>query len=707
MTNAEGEDDAEALAFDDAPSNVTASVATASVVVSSTDAPAVPVNSDAGAIAGAAAVEDEGDAVDDEGDEGDAMEDEGDAMEDERDAVEDEGDAMEDERDAVDEGDAVDDEGDEGDAMEDERDAVEDEGDAMEGAGEAQSGSPGLQWTVVQSRWSTFMGSKLRRTFNAWRTLIPELRKRRLAVERAKQRATDCNAETAERAKAAFGDAYANAQLDENGCVVCGRADAPPIPHLESSSCLARAHPLCLATHVAEYARKSHGLRLCCPGCKQRLAGCPAIPPTLKCCDKPVRGGGICFKERNHLGHCERASAERAREVQERKEAHDAARRQVMQTVRQAQALLDAPATAHARQSEGDAVGNAARAPADAANGAASAAPDPDLEDLKATIASGIETVGFCKLDRNLLQCLGEAFGGAYSVFATPQEIVTSTSFQDIFNRTFHASRSKRQQGRCAKRARDGSPVGSPTSTIVEFERMVRHLLDALGLLATSKEGVRKTVLDAYALVSKKGCERQLWHADSAPPRAYKRLDVWHAWCIDESNPQCEANKRHLHERRNLPPLPPAQDVPLVVLYATSDASLHVRPFLLCDTDEYTLELSAGDVVIFRGDLAHAGAAYASENVRLHVYVDSPLHPRCPNTTYDEEYAASKMATFASDYLNAMIPEWLRRKGMTDDLWRTATRDEQQKILGSCDDANTVEEMMRQLQERTRSMKRG
>lgn len=45
-------------------------------------------------------------------------------------------------------------------------------------------------------------------------------------------------------------------------------------------------------------------------------------------------------------------------------------------------------------------------------------------------------------------------------------------------------------------------------------------------------------------------------------------------------------------------------------------------------------ELAAGDVLIFHGDMVHAGAAYDDTNVRLHMYVDSSIYPRVENTVF-------------------------------------------------------------------------
>jgi hypothetical protein len=47
-----------------------------------------------------------------------------------------------------------------------------------------------------------------------------------------------------------------------------------------------------------------------------------------------------------------------------------------------------------------------------------------------------------------------------------------------------------------------------------------------------------------------------------------------------------------------------------------------------------TVELDAGDVIVFRGDLIHAGSAYTAHNLRIHVYLDHPTVPRPPNRTW-------------------------------------------------------------------------
>jgi hypothetical protein len=44
--------------------------------------------------------------------------------------------------------------------------------------------------------------------------------------------------------------------------------------------------------------------------------------------------------------------------------------------------------------------------------------------------------------------------------------------------------------------------------------------------------------------------------------------------------------------------------------------------------------LQAGDILIFRPDLIHAGSSYSEENIRLHVYLDSEEIPRRANRTF-------------------------------------------------------------------------
>jgi hypothetical protein len=75
-------------------------------------------------------------------------------------------------------------------------------------------------------------------------------------------------------------------------------------------------------------------------------------------------------------------------------------------------------------------------------------------------------------------------------------------------------------------------------------------------------------------------------------------------------------------------------DVPLGFLLACDDATRMVvwpgshRAVRGADADaplrSRVLRLRAGDAVLFRADLVHAGASYATENTRVHCYLDTP-----------------------------------------------------------------------------------
>jgi len=51
--------------------------------------------------------------------------------------------------------------------------------------------------------------------------------------------------------------------------------------------------------------------------------------------------------------------------------------------------------------------------------------------------------------------------------------------------------------------------------------------------------------------------------------------------------------------------------------------------------------LNKGDMLVFRGDLIHAGSAYDEENIRIHVYLDSPIvshmHNRVNFVTFSDK----------------------------------------------------------------------
>ena len=99
-------------------------------------------------------------------------------------------------------------------------------------------------------------------------------------------------------------------------------------------------------------------------------------------------------------------------------------------------------------------------------------------------------------------------------------------------------------------------------------------------------------------------------------------------WLDPRSN-SCEPNS---HAKDGAP----WGDAHLSMLVSLQDnTKLVVYPFDK-GGEEVPLTLNAGDIVIFRGDLVHTGAAYDACNLSLHLYIDSPRapHQRDAKATY-------------------------------------------------------------------------
>lgn len=117
------------------------------------------------------------------------------------------------------------------------------------------------------------------------------------------------------------------------------------------------------------------------------------------------------------------------------------------------------------------------------------------------------------------------------------------------------------------------------------------------------------------------------------PSLAPKSLVVLH------SEPGCAAQKPHAdYDPRDLIGL--ADDkVPRGMLIAMDDGtSLDIWPgsYMVSGNPikKVNISLSRGDVVVFRGDTVHAGAAYKKENTRVHVFLDNPNIYRPRNKTW-------------------------------------------------------------------------
>ena len=120
---------------------------------------------------------------------------------------------------------------------------------------------------------------------------------------------------------------------------------------------------------------------------------------------------------------------------------------------------------------------------------------------------------------------------------------------------------------------------------------------------------------DCVILESARGCQIQAAHTDYIPDAALLETD-------DDT-------------------------VPLLAVFALQNGTkldvwpeshrLMRRPRLTRHTPKVarkTVELDAGDVIVFRGDLIHAGSAYTARNLRIHAYLDHPTVSRPPNRTW-------------------------------------------------------------------------
>ncbi len=120
--------------------------------------------------------------------------------------------------------------------------------------------------------------------------------------------------------------------------------------------------------------------------------------------------------------------------------------------------------------------------------------------------------------------------------------------------------------------------------------------------------------LDYFVLLrSLPGCTRQLAHTDYIP---------------DEELLSCTPEDRPLLCVFAL------ENNTKLIVWPGSHKLLHGRGRSMKPIEPHTVWLDAGDAIVFRGDLVHAGAEYETENIRLHCYIDSKAVNRHPNRTY-------------------------------------------------------------------------
>jgi len=66
-------------------------------------------------------------------------------------------------------------------------------------------------------------------------------------------------------------------------------------------------------------------------------------------------------------------------------------------------------------------------------------------------------------------------------------------------------------------------------------------------------------------------------------------------------------------------------DMPLSVLVAL-EAAARLWVWRRADAPPSVIRLDPGGVLVFRGDLCHAGVGYSIENVRVHMYLYHPAY---------------------------------------------------------------------------------
>jgi len=105
-------------------------------------------------------------------------------------------------------------------------------------------------------------------------------------------------------------------------------------------------------------------------------------------------------------------------------------------------------------------------------------------------------------------------------------------------------------------------------------------------------------------------------------------------WVILKSTPGCERQQPHTDYDPELIRRAPTH-IPLLVL-----VSIMPDTYLdLWDANgiHERVSMDAGDILIFRADTVHAGSAYQRENIRIHVYLDSPIIHRIQNRVWFSE----------------------------------------------------------------------
>lgn len=122
----------------------------------------------------------------------------------------------------------------------------------------------------------------------------------------------------------------------------------------------------------------------------------------------------------------------------------------------------------------------------------------------------------------------------------------------------------------------------------------------------------------------------------------YTQLDTTHTlknMVVLESLPGCQQQAWHTDFDTTFLNLVDVKDLPLGIIVALEDNTKFMvqqrwTPTTTVASKGTTVLLQKGQVLLFLGDLIHAGAAYSKRNIRLHAFIDSIKVPRTVNATY-------------------------------------------------------------------------
>ena len=159
------------------------------------------------------------------------------------------------------------------------------------------------------------------------------------------------------------------------------------------------------------------------------------------------------------------------------------------------------------------------------------------------------------------------------------------------------------------------------------------HILAYKLLTALAKAGElgNRDFGRSQALYSVKGCRAQGWHIDFSEKLKHKSSKRA-AGGSSQDEAKCPISRERLDELKTIRDLPDRQK-PLSAFWALEDGC----KILLAGPEGEAVEvcMERGDVLLFHGDLVHAGAAYPdSDNLRMHVYLYARGINRPGNATW-------------------------------------------------------------------------